>query len=282
MKSIRKTCNKYKLKFCFRMTFVNRYTVRLLGEMIPEGPNRGEGTGSPAISVLDEAKKDKHMKRAGTDWSREGRKTGISQQMAKQQLEDLKVEIKDNEEEQQAASNLLLARKTVDTAFLDWSQREELRTARATQYALQRISTTRPNNDPPSSKANYDARPTWTKLAGEAKTENLYIDCLLDAVLADPTRGIGFDADDPGLLVDKLEGRKSSEEQQQATIKLPPVHYITAPQISDMAFTTKNQRRRERRLAANTPETDAARSALGALSSGRINAVSTLEDVDHA
>ena len=105
-----------------------------------------------------------------------------------------------NEQEQQAANNLRLARKTADTAFLDWLQREEeLRTARATRYALQRISTTRPNNDPPSNKANYDARPTWTKLAGEAKTENLYIDCLLDAVLADPTRGIGFDADDPGL-----------------------------------------------------------------------------------
>ena len=79
-----------------------------------------------------------------------------------------------------------------------------------------------------------------------------------------------------------MEERKSSEEQQQATIKLPPVHHIMAPQISDMAFTTKNQRRRERRLAADTPEADAARSALGALSSGSINAVSTLEDVDHA
>ncbi|KAK3808256.1 MAG: hypothetical protein J3R72DRAFT_428373 [Linnemannia gamsii] len=82
--------------------------------------------------------------------------------------------------------------------------------------------------------------------------------------------------------VDKLEECKSSEEQQQAAIKLPPVHHITAPQISDLAFTTKTQRRRERRLAADTPEADAARSALGALTSTSINAVSTLEDVDHA
>lgn len=105
-----------------------------------------------------------------------------------------------NEEEQQATSDLRLARKTADTAFSDWLEREEeLHTARATRYALQRISTTRPNNDPPSIKANYDARPTWTKPKGEAKSENLYIDCLLDAVLANPTRGIGFDEDDPGL-----------------------------------------------------------------------------------
>ncbi|KAG0357539.1 hypothetical protein BGX24_006178, partial [Mortierella sp. AD032] len=89
MESIRKTCSKYKLKFGFR-------------EVIPEGANRGEGTGSPVISMLDEAKKDKRMKRGGTDWSREGHRTGISQQMAKERLVDLKAEIKDVEIDQKA------------------------------------------------------------------------------------------------------------------------------------------------------------------------------------
>ncbi|KAK3843766.1 MAG: hypothetical protein J3R72DRAFT_506713 [Linnemannia gamsii] len=233
---LRYTC-KYKLKFGFRMTFVN--------------------------SILDEAKKGKRMKRGGH-----------SQQPVQSTTNK-------NEQEQLAASNLRQAKETADTAFLDWLQREEeLRTTRATRYALQRISTTRPNNDPPSNNANYDARPTWTKLCK--------LDTSVTTTLSDVTQSIRqytvVTKNRFELLaaVDKLEECKSSEEQQQATIKLPPVHHITAPQMGDLAFTTKNQRQRERRLAADTPEADAARSTLGALSSTSINAVLTLEDVDHA
>ncbi|KAF8932735.1 hypothetical protein BGZ47_011207, partial [Haplosporangium gracile] len=49
----------------------------------------------------------------------------------------------------------------------------------------------------PHSNAHYEARSTWENPAAEAKTENFFIDCLLDAVLADSTRASGFDADDP-------------------------------------------------------------------------------------
>jgi len=240
-----------KVAFSFysiRLTFVNRYTVRLLGEVIPEGADRGEG--APIISMLDESKKDKSKRRAGTDWSREGQRTGITQTMALQRLTDINNQIKDveavqkqkrdlwleadrirhdaavhqrkvaksgsrqqtqttinnqpkpakSDQERQAEAELRSARKTADTAFLSWLQKdEEHRTAKATRYALQRLSKTKPNYDPPSQQRSYEARPTWTNPTAEAKTENLFIDCLLDAVLADPTRAIGFDADDPGL-----------------------------------------------------------------------------------
>ncbi|KAF9329951.1 hypothetical protein BGZ91_000331 [Linnemannia elongata] len=59
--------------------------------------------------------------------------------------------------------------------------------------------------------------------------------------------------------MENLEALKSSQEQEKATIILPR---FTAGQIKDLSFTAKNQRRRQKRLAADTPEANAARSAL--------------------
>ncbi|KAK3831451.1 MAG: hypothetical protein J3R72DRAFT_495540 [Linnemannia gamsii] len=135
--------------------------------------------GLPVVSVLDESKKDKTQKRAAIDWSREGPRTGITQQMAQERLVTLNSEIKDIEKEQKAKRDAWVA---------------------ADQYRHEAADPkTRPNYDPPPNKKPLRADPTWTRPAVEAKTENLYIDCLLDAVLADPTKAIGFDGDDPGL-----------------------------------------------------------------------------------
>ncbi|KAK3843434.1 MAG: hypothetical protein J3R72DRAFT_383384 [Linnemannia gamsii] len=362
--AINTTCKKYNLRFSQRLTFVNRYTIRILGEVIPEGEDRGNG--APVVSVLDESKKDKTQKRAAIDWSREGPRTGITQQMAQERLVTLNSEIKDIEKEQKAKRDawvaadqyrheaavyqrqnkqrssqhsgsttkadssktrrldqeqdadlkLRAARMASDTAFLDWTQKDDtLRLMKATRYALQRIQKTRPNYDPPPNKKPLRADPTWTRPAVEAKTENLYIDCLLDAVLADPTKAIGFDGDDPGLCkldtsatttltgvtqsirqysvltgnpfallaeVDMMEENKSEVEQEQATVFLPPTHNITAPQINDLTFSTKHQRKRQYRLAATTPEATAARDALATLSNMSINNTSTLTDIDNA
>ncbi|KAF9585627.1 hypothetical protein BGW38_001477 [Lunasporangiospora selenospora] len=35
-------CRKHGLKFAFRMTFVDRHTVRILGEVIPQGVERAK------------------------------------------------------------------------------------------------------------------------------------------------------------------------------------------------------------------------------------------------
>ncbi|KAG9071356.1 hypothetical protein KI688_005567 [Linnemannia hyalina] len=298
--AINAMCQKYKLRFRQRLTFVNRYTIRILGEVIPEGVDRGDG--APVVSVWDESRKDKTQKRTGIDWSREGARTGITQQMAQERLVTMNNEIKDVEtdqkakrdawvaadkdrheaavyqrqikqlssqhpgsttkandskarrpdQEQDAYRELQAAQMISDAAFLDWMQKDdELRSMKATRYALQRIQKTRPNYDPPSNKEPLRADPTWTRPAVEAKTENLHIDCLLGAVLADPSKAIGFDGDDPGLCkldtsatttltgvtqsvrqysvltgnpfallaeVDMLEEKKSKEEQAQATI----------------------------------------------------------------
>ncbi|KAF8927382.1 hypothetical protein BGZ47_002171 [Haplosporangium gracile] len=175
-----------------------------------------------------------------------------------------------------AEMELRSARKAVDTSFLSWLQKdEELRIANATRYALQSLSRTKPNYDPPSQQRSYKARLTWVNPAAEAKTENLFIDCLLDAVLADPTRAIGFDVDGSGVsssaLVENFEESKSSQEQEEAIVVLPPVHSITTGQINNLSFTAKHQRRRQKRLAADTPEADATRSALADLPRNSIN-----------
>ncbi|KAK3844920.1 MAG: hypothetical protein J3R72DRAFT_437455 [Linnemannia gamsii] len=362
--AINTMCKKYNLRFSQRLTFVNRYTIRILGEVIPEGEDRGNG--APVVSVLDESKKDKTQKRAVIDWCREGPRTGITQQMAQERLVTLNSEIKDIEKEQKvkrdawvaadkyrheaavyqrqnkqrssqhsgpttkadssktrrldqeqdADLKLQAARIVSDTAFLDWTQKDDtLRLMKATRYALQKIQKTRPNYDPPPNKKPLRAVPTWTRPAVEAKTENLYIDCLLDAILADPTKAIGFDGDDPGLCkldtsatttltgvtqsirqysvltgnpfalladkVDMMEEKKSEVEQEQVTVFLPPTHNITAPQINVLTFSTKHQRKRQHRLAATTPEATAARDAFATLSNMSINNALTLTDINN-
>lgn len=61
------------------------------------------------MSVLDESRKDKTQKRTGIDWSREGARTGISQQMAQERLVTMNNEIKDVENDQKAKRDAWVA-----------------------------------------------------------------------------------------------------------------------------------------------------------------------------
>ncbi|KAG0263034.1 hypothetical protein BGZ95_003904, partial [Linnemannia exigua] len=72
------------------------------------------------------------------------------------------------------------------------------------------------------------------------------------------------------------------ETYRRAPLFLPPTHNITAPQINDLTFSTKHQRKRQHRLAATKPEATAARDALATLSNMSINNASTLTDIDNA
>lgn len=74
------------------MTFVNSFTTRVLGEVRPAYQGRG---GSPVVSDLEDAKKDKSQRRLGRDWSLEGARTGITQEDAKRRLIELGAELKD-------------------------------------------------------------------------------------------------------------------------------------------------------------------------------------------
>lgn len=73
----------HRLFTLLRLTFVDRHTIHVLGDVIPVGPERGSG--APVKSELEEEKKIKGMKgpRGGTDWSREGERIGVTQEVAK-------------------------------------------------------------------------------------------------------------------------------------------------------------------------------------------------------
>lgn len=86
---------------------MNRYTIRILDEVIPEGVDRGKG--APVVSVLDESKKDKTQKRAVIDWSREGARTGITQQIAQERLVTSNNEIKNVEKDQKVKKDAWVA-----------------------------------------------------------------------------------------------------------------------------------------------------------------------------
>jgi hypothetical protein len=74
------------------MSYINPYTVRIMGEVVPAHQGRG---GCPIASDLDEAKKDKTRKRSGRDWGREGSRTGLSQEAARERLVNIEKELEE-------------------------------------------------------------------------------------------------------------------------------------------------------------------------------------------
>ncbi|KAF9536905.1 hypothetical protein EC957_009424 [Mortierella hygrophila] len=94
MDKIHGICSGYGLHFADRISYINPYTVRILGEVVPAYQDRG---GRPIVSDLDEAKKDKTRKRTDRDWGREGSRTGISQEAARKRLVDIEKDLKELE-----------------------------------------------------------------------------------------------------------------------------------------------------------------------------------------
>lgn len=80
--------------------------------------------------------------------------------------------------------------------------------------------------------------------------------------------------------MDELEPPISSEEQEQATVAIPPVRTVTAEQIDSLSLTTKNRQKRQKKLAAHTPEARSTRDALKALSNSSINFAETVDEVE--
>ncbi|OAQ23204.1 hypothetical protein K457DRAFT_1824833 [Linnemannia elongata AG-77] len=364
MDKVHGICSNYGLHFADRMTYINPYTIRILGEVVPAQQGRG---GNPIISDLDEAKKDKTRKWTGRDWGREGSRTGISQEAARERLVDIEKDLQEMEslqeekrqkwlkadqdryelsvhervlsktgrqehgsekmvkaprtaQQQQAYQDLFQARRTAEILFLDWLKDDSrMRDLRATRYALQKIAKTRPNTSLPS-PTPPPTQPTWTNPCAENKTESIRIDYLLHGVAnaessSGTSRGIALTSDDPGLctlntyanttlskvtqairqysvttrnrfdllpVVDDIVDQKPHEEQERDLAVLPPTFTVTAPLLNDLTFSNKNQKTREKKLAADTPNAIATRAAHAELSSNSINTALTLDAIDSA
>jgi hypothetical protein len=63
---------------------------------------------------------------------------------------------------------------------------------------------------------------------------------------------------------------------------LPLTHRVTDPLISDLSFSRKSQKRREKRLTIDTPEVIATRAAYTSFSKNSIESATTLEEIDTA
>ncbi|KAF9538417.1 hypothetical protein EC957_006764 [Mortierella hygrophila] len=313
------------------ISYINPYTVRILGEVLPAYQDRG---GRPIVSDLDEAKKDKTRKRTDQDWGREGSRTGISQESARKRLVDIEKDLKEleclQEEKRQkwlkadqdryelsAYQDLFQARRTAERLFLDWLKNDSrLRDLRATRYALQNIAKTRSNTSLP----NSTPPPTQSTWSNPCRTESMRIDHLLDGLCPTDSsttspRGIGATSDDPGLcklntyavttlskvtesirhytvatsnrfsllsVVDGVVGQKPHEEQERDLAALLPTYTVTAPLINDLTFSNKYQKKREKKLATDTPNAIATRAAHAELSSNSINTTLTLDAIDSA
>lgn len=82
--------------------------------------------------------------------------------------------------------------------------------------------------------------------------------------------------------MDDVVGPKPREEQERDLAVLPPTYTVTAPLLNDLTFSNKNQKKREKKLATDTPNAIATRAAHAELSSNSINKALTLDAIDSA
>ncbi|KAF8976761.1 hypothetical protein BGZ46_007984 [Entomortierella lignicola] len=75
MKKLRELCLSFGLKFAYRMIFVDRYTVRIMGEVIQRGQER---KGHHISSEYEARKKDKKTTKSWVNWDEEFRSLSMT------------------------------------------------------------------------------------------------------------------------------------------------------------------------------------------------------------
>lgn len=74
----------YALIICkYRPKYVDRHTIHILGNVIPEGQERGPGAPVRRELVEESKKKGSKGTRGGAYWSREGERIGVTQETAR-------------------------------------------------------------------------------------------------------------------------------------------------------------------------------------------------------
>jgi hypothetical protein len=148
------------------MSYINPYTVRILGEVVSAHQGRG---GCPIVSDLDEAKKDKTRKRTGRDWGREGSRTGISQEAARKRVVDIEKDLKELESLQEEKRQRWL-KADQDRYELSVHEREISKAGRQ-QRASEKVKAPRTAQQRQAYQDLFQARRT---------TEILFLDWLKD------------------------------------------------------------------------------------------------------
>ncbi|KAG0355912.1 hypothetical protein BGX24_006525, partial [Mortierella sp. AD032] len=272
------------------------------------------------LESLQEEKRQKWLKADQQRYELSVHERELTAARRQQDVSEKKVKAPRTAQQQQAYQNLSQARRTAEILFLDWLKDDSrLRDLRATQYAFQKIAKTRPNTSLPNSTP-HPTQPTWTNPCAENKTESIRVDHLLQGVAnaessSSTPRGIALTSDDPGLctlntyatttlsnvtrairqysvttsnrfellsVVDDIVDQKPHEEQERDLAVLPPTYTVTAPLLDDLTLSRRNQKKREKKLATDTPNTIATRAAHAELSRNSINTALTLDAIDSA
>jgi len=110
---IEEMCHAHGLRFAHRFSFVDQYTIRIMGEVIPEGPDRGK---RPISSTFEKRKKAKQAG-LGFDWNEEARVQALSPAQINLELDGLETEIKKLEAHDKEIRKTLRDKFTTQSAY---------------------------------------------------------------------------------------------------------------------------------------------------------------------
>ncbi|KAH7046518.1 hypothetical protein BKA57DRAFT_537357 [Linnemannia elongata] len=252
-----------------RLKYVDRHTIHILGDVIPEGQERGPGAPVRRELVEESKKKGSKGTRGGVYWSREGERIGVTQEIARDKAK-------------QAQKRLL----TLET------DQKDLR-----KVYLQADS------DRSDASKIVKALSKGERPALEDRTKSLYLNGIFKSTGADSNKAIGFSSDDPGLSVMQISAtlthgqvsqyihhyfetlnpfgalvEDESESLVDGIVDLPPISRITSLLLDDLTFSRQHARNRERDLAEDCDVPKAARAAVQRLSDAPITTATTLDE----
>ncbi|KAK3829991.1 MAG: hypothetical protein J3R72DRAFT_496176 [Linnemannia gamsii] len=223
MEKIHGIYSSYGLHFADRMSYINSYSVRILGEVVPVHQGRG---GCPIVSDLDEAKKDKTRKRTGSFI--EGRATtacfGEDGQGSPNRATELG--------SPRPFPNTSLPNSTPPPTQPTWNNpcAENKTESIRVDHLLQGVINAESSSD------------TLAVLHSPRTIPGCALNTYATTTLSNVTQ-----------VVDDVVGQKPHEEQERNLAVLPHIYTVTAPLLKDLTFSNKNQKKREKKLDTDTP-----------------------------
>ncbi|KAH7030287.1 hypothetical protein BKA57DRAFT_541270 [Linnemannia elongata] len=228
MEKIHRVCQDHGLAFANRITFIDKYTLRIMGSVLPNGPTNPQRR--PTASLYDSKRKKKSRDPAGISWSSELHARGLTIADAKDQtaiwsekVEKLEPEIKDLKKtvsklEKERSSALVEHRKhdnrnTRSTYGVVQGIRhsltesrkelgpkeEELRVARRSLYYWNKLTSTTPAKNPSSPPEDtLTSRPSLASPAMQDFVEATCIKEVLDSA-SDSNHAVSYAGTDRGL-----------------------------------------------------------------------------------
>ncbi|KAF9358967.1 hypothetical protein BGX26_000509 [Mortierella sp. AD094] len=136
LKKIDSVCRSHGLEFRNRIVYVDRYTIRLVGNVVPHGVN--ERKGQPVVSRLDQRKeKQKRHPQSNNKWTEKLIESGMTKQEVEDKAKEIREKVREAENNIKAPRKELRSKETAQTLARreanrsgTWDTYEKLREAR--------------------------------------------------------------------------------------------------------------------------------------------------------